>query len=189
MKRIGTLVFMFSLSMIPPAYAGWELDAGRSSIKFKTSLLGMEIQGRFGRFRGTVAYDERAVTKSSVDIAIDAASVDTGNGIQDEKVRGEAYLDAAEYPTIRFRSGRVERVSDGRLRVAGTLDMRGAAREITLELTGPAEGPAEKDGRRRVTGMATARIDPKDYGIDSVLIGDAVELSIGIGLVESREPL
>lgn len=188
MKRIGSWAFLFSLLLLPSAHAGWDLDPGRTAIHFKTSLLGMEVQGRFGRFKGAVDYDERDVTRSSVDIAIETASVDTGNELQDEEIRGEGYLHAAEFPTIRFRSGRVERVSDGRLRVPGTLELRGASREITLELTGPAESPAEKDGRRRVTGTATARIDPRDYGIDSLLIGDAVELSIGIGLVESRSP-
>jgi polyisoprenoid-binding protein YceI len=135
---------------------------------------------------GKIVYDEADATKSTADITIDAASINTRVAERDEHLRGPDFLDVAKYPVITFKSKRVEKAGIGTLKMTGDLTIRGVTKEVVLTVEGPT--PAIKDpwGNRRVGGQATAKIHRKDFGLvwnealetGGVVVGDEVEITI-----------
>lgn len=188
MKRFATFLALASVLWASPALPAWELDTGRSEIAFKARFLGTTVPGTFDRFSAKVVYDEREISGSSADVTVDAASINTGIGLRDRDLRSGRYFDVKKYPTIRFRSRSVEPVSAGKLKVTGDLTLHGVTREVALDVTGPSAVEKDPSGKEHVTGTAALRIDWKDFGMGSLLIGDEFEISIRIDLVRIDDP-
>src|SRR5258705_9923703 len=113
----------------------WNIDTAHSGINFTIRyLMVSKVHGRFGKFSGSVDLDVDDITRSVVEATIDTSSIDTGAPQRDAHLRGPDFFDAEMFPTIRFRSTRVEKVDDHRYRVIGALFMRGVTREITLDV-------------------------------------------------------
>lgn len=146
------------------------------------------VRGEFEKVSGKIVYDEADITKSSADITIDAASVNTRSAERDKDLRSPNFLDVAKYPRITFRSKRVEKAGNGTLKMTGDLTIRGVTKEVVLTVDGPT--PAIKDpmGNFRVGGQATTKIDRKDFGLlwnkaletGGVMVGDEVEITIDV---------
>jgi polyisoprenoid-binding protein YceI len=144
------------------------------------------VQGEFEKVSGKIVYDEADVTKSTADITIDAASVNTRVAKRDEDLRSPNFLDVAKYPKITFKSKRVEKAGDGTLKMTGDLTIHGVTKEVVLNVEGPT--PAIKDpwGNFRVGGQATTKISRKDFGLvwnatletGGLAVGDEVEITI-----------
>jgi polyisoprenoid-binding protein YceI len=145
---------------------------------------------------GTVAIDERDITRSRVDVSIDARGLDSREPKRDEHLRSADFLDVANHPTVTFRSTRVEAPQGpaGDLRVTGDLTIRGVSRPVTLDVE--ALPPVVKDpwgnSRRGVT--ARARINRKDWGLTwnvameagGVLVGEDVQIEIEAELIARK---
>jgi polyisoprenoid-binding protein YceI len=169
--------------------APWEFDPDHTGVQFKVRhLMVSSVRGEFEKVTGKIVYDEADATKSTADITIDSASINTRVAKRDEHLRGPDFLDAAKYPTIVFKSKRVEKAGTGTLKMTGDLTIRGVTKEVVLTVEGPA--PAIKDpwGNQRVGGQATTRINRKDFGLlwnatletGGVVVGDEVEITIDV---------
>ncbi|MGB5196273.1 MAG: YceI family protein [Candidatus Deferrimicrobium sp.] len=169
--------------------APWEFDPPHTGVHFKVRhLMISSVQGEFEKVSGKVVYDEADVTKSSADITIDAASVNTRAAERDKDLRSPNFLDVAKYPTIRFKSKRVEKAGNGTLKMTGDLTIHGVTKEVVLNIEGPT--PAIKDpwGNYRVGGQATTKINRKDFGLvwnqtletGGLAVGDEVEITIDV---------
>ena len=122
---------------------------------------------------------------SAVEAEIEAASIDTGGADRDEPLRSPDFLDAQKYPSLRYRSRRVEALSKDRLRVVGDLTIRDVTREVVLDVEYGGQG---KDpwGNQRVGFTATASLNRKDFGLTwnqaletgGVLVADRVDVEI-----------
>jgi len=167
----------------------WLFDPAHTGVQFKVRhLMISSVRGEFEKVSGKIIYDEADVTKSSANITIDAASINTRVAKRDDHLRGPDFLDAAKYPTITFTSKRVERAGVGTLKMTGDLTIRGVTKEVVLTVEGPT--PAIKDpwGNHRVGGQATTKIDRKDFGLvwnaaletGGVVVGDEVEITIDV---------
>ena len=107
---------------------------------------------------------------------------------RDDHLRSADFLDAAKYPTITFKSKRVEKNGQGRLKVIGDLTIRGVTKEVTLDVEGPTPPVKDPQGNIRVGGQATARINRKDFGLTwnkaleagGVVVGDEVDITIDL---------
>jgi polyisoprenoid-binding protein YceI len=176
--------------------ASWQLDPVHTGVHFKVRhLMVSSVRGDFEKVTGNVVYDEADVTKSSADITIDAASINTRVAKRDADLRGPNFLDVAKFPTIGFRSKRVERAEPGTLRMTGDLTIRGVTKEVVLTIEGPT--PAIKDpwGNFRVGGQAITKINRKDFGLvwnavlesGGVVVGDEVEITIDVEIY--RKPV
>lgn len=169
--------------------APWEFDPAHTGVHFKVRhLMVSSVRGDFEKVSGKIVYDEADVTKSAADITIDAASINTREAKRDEDLRSPNFLDVAKYPTITFKSKRVEKTGNGTLKMTGDLTIHGMTKEVVLNVEGPT--PAIKDpwGNRRVGGQATTKINRKDFGLvwnktletGGVVVGDEVEITIDV---------
>ena len=152
----------------PARAATWDIDASHASAGFKVRhLMVSHVRGHLGPVTGTVFIDEQDLSRSRVDVSIDARGIDTREPKRDEHLRSADFLDVANHPTVTFRSTRVEAPSGaaGDLRVTGDLTIRGVTRPVTLEVE--ALPPAIQDpwGNSRRGLSAHARISRKDWGL------------------------
>lgn len=172
----------------------WTIDPAHSTIAFSVKhMMFTTVHGRFGGVRDTIRVDDDRPHDASVEVEIDTAPVDTGDTKRDEHLRAADFFDVAAYPTIAFRSTRVEPVSPlsrDRWRVVGDLTIHGVARsvELAVEQIGRGTNPwgAEVAGFE-----ATAKISRKDFGMEfnvpldggGVLVGDEVKIAVDLQAV------
>ena len=120
--------------------ATWNIDAAHSHVEFAIRhLMISTVKGRFADVQGAVVLDESDLTRSTVDVKIGVASIDTRVGQRDDHLRSADFFDAERFPAITFKSRRVERDGDD-LKVTGDLTIRDVTRGVTLAVT--AEGRA-----------------------------------------------
>ena len=172
----------------------WNIDPGHSTVEFGVKHLGIStVRGRFGRFEGYVETDERG-NPTTVDVVIDAASIDTNQPDRDKHLRSADFFDVEQYPTIRFRSASVKRGKDGRLELEGRLEMHGVTRPVSLVAE---VQPTIKDpwSNQRIAGVATGKLDRKDFGLTwnqlletgSFVVGEEVRFTLEVEVVAARE--
>ncbi len=144
------------------------------------------VRGRFKSFSGAVQVDEQNPNNSQVEVTIDAASIDTGVADRDAHLRTGDFLDVEQYPSITFRSTRVEgayQKEGDRFRVTGDLEIRGQSIPVTLDATFEGLG---KDpwGKQRAGFAARTEIDRRDWGLrwnqaletGGILVGNTVKI-------------
>jgi polyisoprenoid-binding protein YceI len=172
------------------AGALWRIDPVTSTIGFSIKhMVVATVQGRFGDFRGTIRLHDDRPHDASVEVQIDAGSIDTGISKRDAHLRSADFFDVVAYPTIAFRSTRIEPVSPvrrDRWRVVGDLTMHGVTRavELAVEQTGePSRRYADV-----IEFTATAKINRKDFGMEfnlpieggGLVVGDEVKVAITV---------
>jgi polyisoprenoid-binding protein YceI len=172
----------------------WDIDSNRSRIHFAVRhLVFAKMHGRFNRWSGTVVVPDGDFNRATVDVVIDASSIDTGVVRRDEHLRSADYLDVRRYPNITFSARHVNARPEGRLQVVGALTIRDVTREMALdtESIGRADDPPGVD---RARFSAAAIIDRRDFGftgnpaLDSggLVIGERIEVEMEVEAV--RQP-
>jgi polyisoprenoid-binding protein YceI len=188
-RRIMIAAALLCLAAPGLLHAGpWQFDPDHTGVHFKVRhLMVSSVRGEFDKVTGVIVYDEADVTKSTADIAIDAASISTRLAKRDEHLRGPEFLDVAKYPAITFRSKRVEKAENGTLKMTGDLTIRDVTKEVVLTVEGPTPPIKDPWGNYRVGGQATAKIHRKDFGLAwnkvveaGVVVGDEVEIIIDV---------
>jgi polyisoprenoid-binding protein YceI len=181
-----------SAVQIPGFIAGtWAIDPNHSEVSFTVGhLVVSKVRGRFDAYSGTIVTDE-ALSRSSVDVTIDAASVDTHMPVRDNQVRSDQFLDVEHFPNITFVSSAV-RDEKGRYFVDGDLTIRGTTRPVTLDLTVNGFSP-DTFGATRSSFSATTKIDRTDFGVSfnapipgldkAMLLSDEVVLTMDVEAV------
>jgi polyisoprenoid-binding protein YceI len=141
----------------------WSLDRDGSSVGFtvKTMWGLIPVRGRFDRFAGSYEVGPNGTT---IELTIDADSVDTGNAKRDEHLRSPDFFDVGEHAQVRFRSTRVHEVGGGMLRVVGNLDVAGMVEPLEFAATVQPAGD-----RLRVE--ATTTVDQRRFGMNSGVLG------------------
>jgi polyisoprenoid-binding protein YceI len=179
------------------AAATWDVDTSHATAGFKVRhLMLAHVRGHLGPVTGTVAIDEQDLSRSRVDVSIDARGIDTREPRRDEHLRSGDFLDVANHPSVTFRSTRVEAPTGlaGELRVTGDLTIRGVTRPVTLAVE--ALGSSIKDpwGNTRRGASAHVRISRKEWGLTwnlaieagGVTVGDEVSIEIEAELVARK---
>ncbi len=195
MRRVAVMIVVVLFLALPAAVSAgtWKLDTAHTGVHFKVRhLMVSYVRGDFEKISGTIVYDEQDVSKSSADIAIDAASINTRVAKRDDHLRSADFLDVAKHPVITFRSRKVEKAGDGTLKMTGDLTIRGVTREVVLDVEGPTPPIKDLEGKTRVGGSASTKIDRKDFGLTwnkaiesgGVVVGDEVEITIDVEVVK-----
>jgi len=151
-------------------------------IIFKISHLGYSwLYGRFNDFDGQFVYDAENPQNSSVNVTIEASSVDSNHAERDKHLRSEDFLHVGEYPEASFKSKRVEVDGDGEADIVGDLTLRGVTREVTLdvEMLGHGKDPW---GGYRMGFEAETELRLEDFGIPMSLgkASETVEITISV---------
>lgn len=173
----------------------WEIDSGHSGVHFSVRHMVLaKVRGKFTRWSGAVLAEDGDEARASLDVVIDAASIDTGVADRDTHLKSPDFLDVARYPEITFKAERPERLAPERLSVSGVLTIRGVARPVVLdvEYAGRTKDPW---GHERAGFTAKTSIDRKDFGLTwnqlletgGVVVGDRVDIEIEVEAVKQAD--
>ncbi len=169
----------------------WDFDLSHSSVGFHVRhLMISKVHGRFLSWTGALHLDPVDPTKSSVEVQIDAASIDTKEPKRDDHLRSADFFDAANFPHLTFKSTRVVRDGDD-LAVDGELTIRGVTRPVHLKVE-PAGEVKDPWGGTRTGFSAKTTISRKDFGLTwnqlleagGVAVGDKIEISLEIEAIK-----
>jgi polyisoprenoid-binding protein YceI len=148
-----------------PIVGDWIIDPLHTSLAFEARhFVVTRMRGRFRHGSGLIHIAERP-ENSSVEVTIDAATIDTIHPKADEHLRGDHFLDVERYPTISFRSTGVGHVADDRWAITGDLTIRDVTREVVLDTVFNGALPAGQVARAKLGFTATTEIDRRDFGV------------------------
>ncbi len=193
-RAISVAALAATLSL--PAAAAtstWQIDPNHSAAQFAVRHLAIStVRGAFTKVNGTVQLDDKDISKSSVEVTIDADSVDTRVPNRDKDLRSDHFFDAQKYPTITFKSTKVEQVEPGKLKVTGDLTIHGVTKPVVLDVEGPTSAVKDPWGNQRAAANATTKINRQDYGVKwnatmdggGLVVGDDVTITIDLEMVQ-----
>ena len=170
----------------------YELDRGHSGVEFVARhLMISKVRGRFAEFDGRIDIAE-VPQDSSVEVTVQAASVDSGEPTRDGHLRSPDFFDVERYPTIKFRSTRVEPDKSGTWKVQGDLTVRDITKPVTLtvDFDGATRDPW---GNERLGFAASTELDREEWGLTwnqpletgGFLVGKKVRIELGVEAIRS----
>lgn len=162
----------------------WSIDPGHSSINFEIRHMGVSnVHGSLSEVKGTVLFDEKDVTKSSVQATADTASVNTNNAKRDQDLKSANFFNIEKNPQLSFKSTSLSNAG-GKLTLTGDLTLNGVTKTVTLDVDGPAPPQTDKNGKTRSGFSATGKLKRTDFNIGSkyptAAIGEDVKFSIDV---------
>jgi polyisoprenoid-binding protein YceI len=156
----------------------------------------VNVDGSLGPVTGTIHLDDKDVTKSTVDVSIDVNGIDTREPKRDGHLKSPDFFDVAKFPTATFKSTKVEKVSDGKLKVTGNLTLHGVTKSVVLDVEGPTDPAKDPFGNTKIAASATGKIDRTDYGLTwnkplektgALLVGNDITLNIGVEAAAAKK--
>jgi polyisoprenoid-binding protein YceI len=176
---------------VQPEPGTYEIDRSHSMVEFVgRHLMVTKVRGHFGSYSGAITIAEPP-GESSVNVTIDAASIDTGDEKRDGHLRSPDFLDVENHPTLEFRSTGIDVGDDERFRITGDLTVHGETHPVTLDATfdGSFSDPW---GGSRVGFTASTEIDREKWGLTwnvpletgGVLVGKKIRLDLTVSAVK-----
>jgi polyisoprenoid-binding protein YceI len=160
-----------SLQSVQAQAVTYRIDPVHSFIIFRVKHLNTGFAyGRFNTFSGTIVVDERNPANSSIELEIDANSVDTGNSQRDDHLRSPDFFSARQFPKITFKSTRVRKINNTTVEVQGDLTVRGVTRPITARVTFTGKGRNQR-GQEIIGFETTFTIRRSQFNINYGLNG------------------
>ena len=142
-----------------------DAKGAHASVQFKASHLGYSyVIGRFNTFEGTFSYDESDPSTSSVNVTIDATSVDTNHAERDKHLRSSDFLETDVHPLITFVSSSVTAGTDDSIAITGDLSIHGITKTVVLDAVHVGNGKDPWGGYRRGVEGTTA-VAVEDFGL------------------------
>lgn len=183
------ILCLLALATVPTSVRAqvpvFETTPTDSSIKFYVKA-SVALVGNFDKWDATLKFSSADVTTAVLDIKIQAATVNTGSGMKDNKLKSKDFFNVEQDPLITFRSTKIVQTSPVTFDVLGTFTIRGVSKPETLKLAITGKGT----GKGSIKG--TMAFDRKDYGMDSgipfVKIADRVEVSVDLNVVQVSGP-
>jgi len=184
----GTMAFQASA-----ATTTWKIDPLHTAAQFAVKhMMISTVRGEFKGVTGAVIWDDQDVTKSSVDVTIDAKTVNTGEEKRDQDLRSANFFEVEKFPTLTFKSKKVESAGAGKLKITGDLTMHGVTKEVVLDVEGPSAAVKDPWGNTRAAASATTKVNRQDFGVKwnanmdggGVVVGDTVTITIDLEMVK-----
>jgi polyisoprenoid-binding protein YceI len=191
--RSAAAVLVGFLAVTSWAAEEYKIDRAHSSVGFAVRhMVVSKVKGEFNEWSGTILYDDKDISKSSVEVTIKTASVDTKDVKRDEHLRSADFFDVEKHPEIIFKSKRIEKSDDGYVAV-GDLTLRGVTKEIQIsfEIAGMITDPY---GNTRMGLSASTKINRQDFGVSwsktldtgGLVVSDDVDIEIEIEAVKAK---
>jgi polyisoprenoid-binding protein YceI len=191
-------LFLLSLVLAAvPALAQtstWNIDPNHSTAQFTVRHMAVSnVTGTFNKVSGTAQLDDKDLTKSSVDAVFETASVDTRIEARDNDLRSDHFFEVAKYPTIEFKSKRIEKQGDD-YKLIGDLTMHGVTKEVVLNVDQVSPVLTDQKGNKRRGFSANTTINRKDWGLvynnmlqsGEAVVADKVKIQIDVELVQKK---
>ena len=187
MKTISRLITTLALSaaIVAPAFAApvsYGVEANHTFPRFSYTHLGFTTQqSRFDKTTGTVVYDKEGRT-GSVNITIETSSVSTGSALFNQHIQGEDFLDTAKYPTVTFKSTKVNFDGDKPVSIEGDLTMKGVTKRVTLTVTRFLAAPHPIQKKDTIGADAYTIVKRTDFNMGKYApaVSDEVRIDIAI---------
>ena len=152
------------------------------------------VKGNFNKYSGIVDINDKDITKSKVDVTIDASSINTIVQKRDEHLKSADFFDVAKYPTLTFVSKKWTKAAKGALKVAGDLTIHGVTKSVVLTVNPFSKESKDPWGNTRRGTSASATINRKDFGLvwnqaletGGVAVGEEVNISLDVELIKSQ---
>ncbi len=191
MSRVVSLLFVIlAIAAAAVAQAGtWQIDPNHSAAQFSVRHLGVStVRGAFMKVSGSATYDTADPAKNTVDVSIDASSVDTRVQMRDNDLRSPNFLDVQKYPTITFKSKQVKSSGSGKMQILGDLTIHGVTKEVTLDVDGPSAPIKDPWGNQRIGASASTKINRHDFGVNGApgVVGDDISITIDTELIQPQ---
>ena len=171
MKKYITSMAALLISAAALAFAAtqnWQIGA-----KYNITFSNADVSGIFKTFKGAIAFDEKNLDASKFDISIDVASINTGNGLQNQHAKSAEWFDAAKYPQIIFKSKKIVKSGAG-YQVTGDLTIHGVTKEISFPFTFQNKGASG-------VFAGTFSVNRSDYHVGKAgEVAEVVKLSISV---------
>jgi polyisoprenoid-binding protein YceI len=179
-----------------PALAGattWDIDAAHTSAGFSVKhMMVSTVRGAFGKTTGALELDEKDVTKSTVSAVIDVSTINTREDKRDAHLKSPDFFDVAKYPNMTFKSKKVAKAGEGKLKVTGDLTIKDVTKEVVLDVELASTESKDPYGFIRRGGTATTKINREDFGLKwnavletgGVAVSKEVSITIDIELTK-----
>jgi polyisoprenoid-binding protein YceI len=173
----------------------WQIDPGHSTVGFTVRHMTISsVRGQFDKFTGTITSKGSDPASVSIDVTIDTASIDTRSSDRDADLKSANFLDVAKYPTMTFKSKKIEAAGTSKWKVVGDLTLHGVTREVTLAVEGPTAPIKDPWGNTRAGASATTKISRKNFGLTwnkaieagGAVVGDEVSVSIDVEAIKKK---
>jgi polyisoprenoid-binding protein YceI len=186
-RTLSALVIALFLVPAATAQDTWQIDPMHSSAQFSVRHLGIStVRGAFTRVSGTILLDEANPAKDQITTSIDAASVDTRVEMRDNDLRSPNFFDVQKYPTITFKSKKIEPAGPGKLKITGDLTIHGVTKEVVLDVDGPTAAIKDPWGNARRGASASTKVIRQDFGVNGApgVVGDEITISLDVEFIK-----
>lgn len=167
----------------------YQLDPAHSTASFSIKhMMIAKVHGGFEKMTGALEYDAANPAASSVEVSIEASSINTREAQRDNHLRSADFFDVEKFPTITFKSTKIEKNGEGELKVTGDLTIHGVTQPVTLDVEGPSAEMKDPWGNTKIGASGTTKIKRKDFGLTwnaaleagGFLVGDDVNITLEV---------
>jgi polyisoprenoid-binding protein YceI len=191
------LIALVMLIAVPLAARAdtWQIDPTHTTVGFTVRHMTISsVRGQFDKVAGTITANGNDPASVAIEATIDTASIDTRSSDRDADLKSANFLDVAKYPTMTFKSKKIEAAGPGKWNIVGDLTLHGVTKEVTLAVEGPADPIKDPWGNTRAGASATTTISRKAFGLTwnkmieagGAVLGDAVSVSIDVEAVKQK---
>lgn len=170
----------------------YQIDLAHSSASFSIKhMMIAKVHGAFEKISGTLVYDAASPGKSTLNVSIDAASINTHEAARDTHLKSADFFDVEKFPTLTFKATKVEGSGED-LKVTGDLTIHGVTKTVTLDVEGPSAEIKDPWGQTKIGASGKTKINRKDFGLTwnaaletgGILVGEDVTISLDIQFVK-----
>jgi polyisoprenoid-binding protein YceI len=175
--------------------ASYEIDPTHTAVQFSVRhLMVSNVKGAFSDVSGTVEYDAKNIANTKIEATIQSKSIDTNLEKRDEHLRSPDFFDVVKFPTLSFKSTKIEVIDAQKVNVIGNLTLHGVTKSVTLEVSGITNEVVDPWGNTKVGASATTKINRKDFGLTwnkaleagGVAVGEEVLITIDVELTKKK---
>jgi polyisoprenoid-binding protein YceI len=172
----------------------YTIDPAHSSAQFSVRhMMISNVRGGFSGVTGTVDYDAANPGASSVDIVIDANTIKTLDEQRDGHLKSADFLDTGKYPTITFKSTKIDATGADEATMTGNLTVHGVTKPVTLKVEGPSAEGKDPWGNIRIGASATTKIKRSEFGLTwnavleagGFMVGDELKIELEVEMIKA----
>jgi polyisoprenoid-binding protein YceI len=192
--RVALLMLLAASLPAIAQTSNWNIDSNHSTAQFTVRHMGLSnVSGTFNKVSGTAQLDDKDLTKSSVNAVIDVTTVDTRVQARDNDLRSDHFFDVAKYPTMEFKSKRIEKQGED-YKLVGDLTMHGVTKEVSLTVDQLSSVVTDPYGNLRRGFSANTVINRKDWGLvynnmlqsGEAVVGDKIKIQIDVEMTQKK---
>jgi polyisoprenoid-binding protein YceI len=165
-RSVVRLASLVALAAAAPMADAQDVLVDKSEIRFAAKQLGVNVEGRFRKWKANIVFLPKDLAKSKADFDIDLASIDLASEDSEQEVRGKLWFDTARFPVAHFASTSIRDLGGDRYEVAGALTLKGIAREAVVPVA------VRKDAAGNSVAEGTFNLKRLDYKIGEGMWAD-----------------